>query len=167
MKSITFDTKTMKALLENDLTQIIQSIPQRIVDEYLELNRNLQMPTHWNSAPVDEETFFKQRCPYQIGEVLYVKEDFYNDNDNRYMYRADYSENEKFYRAGSEVLIHWSKADCMPEEATRCLLRINDIKMKKLADTTEALIPQNNFVWVIEFAGFKRKNKTILHLKER
>ena len=56
--------------------------------------------------------------PYQPEDILYVRETWYKDK-YRYMYRANYSDSEKFYRNGKEVKIKWKPSIRMPKEAVR------------------------------------------------
>ncbi len=74
-------------------------------------------------------------CPYQPGDILYVRETFYKDA-GRYMYRANYSDNEKFYRDGKEVSIKWHPSIHMPKEAARIFLRVTDVQVERLKDMT-------------------------------
>ena len=48
----------------------------------------------------------ERKSPYQPGDILYVRETWYKRLE-RYMYRADYSDAEKFYRNGKEIKMKW------------------------------------------------------------
>lgn len=80
------------------------------------------------------EKFFK--LPYQIGDILYVRETWYKDK-YRYMYRANYSDSEKFYRNGKEVKIKWKPSIRMPKEAARIWLKVTHVRVERLQDITE------------------------------
>ena len=65
---------------------------------------------------------------YQPSDILYVRETWYQDT-GRYMYRADYSDIEKFYQNGKEVLVHWHPSIHMPKEAARIFLRVTGVRL--------------------------------------
>ena len=74
--------------------------------------------------------------PYQPGDILYVRETWYEDK-YKYMYRADYAEAEKFYRGGVEVKVKWRPSIHMPKEAARIWLKVKDVRVERLQDITE------------------------------
>lgn len=77
------------------------------------------------------EKFFK--LPYQTGDILYVRETWYKDK-YRYMYRANYSDSEKFYRDGKEAKIKWHPSIHMPKEAARIWLKVKDVRVERLQE---------------------------------
>lgn len=79
------------------------------------------------------EKFFK--LPYQPGDILYVRETWYKDK-YRYMYRANYSDSEKFYRDGKEAKIKWHPSIHMPKEAARIWLKVTDVRVERLQEIT-------------------------------
>ena len=80
------------------------------------------------------EKFFKLPC--DPGDILYVRETWYRGL-NRIMYKANYSENEKFYENGKEIQIKWHPSIHMPKEAARIFLKVNDVRVELLQDITE------------------------------
>lgn len=80
------------------------------------------------------EKFFK--LPYQLGDILYVRETWYKSLE-RYLYRADYSDTEKFYQNGKEIAIKWRPLSIMPREAARIFLKVTDVRTERLQDITE------------------------------
>lgn len=46
----------------------------------------------------------ERTCPICPGDILYVRETWYKGLE-RYLYRANYSDTEKFYRGGKEIKI--------------------------------------------------------------
>lgn len=80
------------------------------------------------------EKFFK--LPYQIGDILYVRETW-SKGLERYIYRADYSDTEKFYRNGKEIEIKWKPSIHMPKEAARIWLKVTDVRVERLQEITE------------------------------
>lgn len=80
------------------------------------------------------EKFFK--LPYQPGDILYVRETLYK-SPSRYMYRADYSDTEKFFQDGKEVNIKWRPSIHMPKEAARIWLKVTDVRVERLQKIDE------------------------------
>ena len=82
----------------------------------------------------DERQFdSSQTPPCPPGDILYVRETWYKDI-NRYMYRANYANNEKFYRNGKEIEIKWRPSIHMPKEAARIWLKVTDVRVERLQD---------------------------------
>ena len=69
------------------------------------------------------------------GEVLYVRETFYEDS-KRYIYKADYFDKEVFFQNGQEVSIKWRPSIHMPKEAARIFLRVTGVRVERLKDIT-------------------------------
>lgn len=81
------------------------------------------------------EKFFK--LPYQPEDILYVRETW-NKGLERYMYRADYSDTEKFYQGGKEIEMKWYPSIRMPKEAARIWLKCTDVRVERLQEITES-----------------------------
>lgn len=81
------------------------------------------------------EKFFK--LPYQPGDIIYVRETWYKGLE-RYMYRADYSDTEKFYQGGKEIEMKWHPSIRMPKEAARIWLKCTDVRVERLQEITES-----------------------------
>ena len=77
--------------------------------------------------------------PCNTGDILYVRETWYKD-PTRYMYKANYSDTEKFFRDGKEVQIKWHPSINMPKEAARLFLRVTDVRVERLQDITSGQI---------------------------
>ncbi len=71
--------------------------------------------------------------PYQAGDIFYIQEAWYKGL-NRYLYRADYSDAEKFYRDGKEIDMKWHPSLHMPKEAARIWLKVTDVRVERLRD---------------------------------
>lgn len=74
--------------------------------------------------------------PYQPEDILYVRETW-NKGLERYMYRADYSDTEKFYQGGKEIEMKWHPSIHMPKEAARIWLKVTDVRVEQLQEITE------------------------------
>lgn len=77
-----------------------------------------------------------KRPPYQPGDILYVRETWHKGLE-RYIYRADYSDTEKFYRGGKEIEMKWHPSIHMPKEAARIWLKVTDVRVEWLHEITE------------------------------
>lgn len=71
--------------------------------------------------------------PFNPGDILWVRETWHKDA-GRYMYKANYADDEKFYRNGKEVDLRWSPSIHMPKEAARIFLRVKDVWVERLND---------------------------------
>lgn len=78
-----------------------------------------------------------RKAPYQPEDILYVRETWFKDVD-RYMYRANYFDREKFYRDSKEIEMKWKPSIHMPKEAARIWLKVTDVRVERLQDITEA-----------------------------
>lgn len=82
---------------------------------------------------IDSLSIAERKCPICPGDILYVRETWFKDA-YRYMYRADYNENEKFYQDGNEVQIKWHPSLHMPKEAARIWLKVTDVRVERLQE---------------------------------
>lgn len=73
---------------------------------------------------------------YQPGDILYVRETWYKGLE-RYIYRADYSDTEKFYCDGKEIEMKWHPSIHMSKEAARIWLKVTDVRVERLNDITD------------------------------
>ena len=79
------------------------------------------------------------------GSIKYVKPPYqpedvretWNKGLERYMYRADYSDTEKFYQGGKEIEMKWHPSIHMPKEAARIWLKCTDVRVERLQEITE------------------------------
>ncbi len=84
----------------------------------------------------DKLSIAERTCPICPGDILYVRETWYKDK-YRYMYRANYSEDEKFYRGGVEEKVKWRPSIHMPKEAARIWLNVKDVRVERLQEIAE------------------------------
>ena len=83
----------------------------------------------------DEELSKRWNPPYHTDDILYVRETWFKGLE-RYIYRADYSDTEKFYRDGKEIEMKWHPSLHMPKEAARICLRVTDVRVERLQEIT-------------------------------
>lgn len=79
------------------------------------------------------DDYVKARSPYQVGDILYVRETWGEDNHN-YLYRADFSD-EDLERLNK--IMRWRPSIHMPKKAARIFLRVTDIRVERLREITE------------------------------
>lgn len=122
-----FNTKMVRAIQDGQKTQTRRTIKPQ--------------PTNprWNNVGWtgwDDGHGYCMNPPCMVGDVLWVRETWRRDA-GRYMYRANYADNEKFYRNGQEVNICWKPSIHMPKEAARIFLRVKDVRVERLQDMDE------------------------------
>lgn len=97
---------------------------------------------YWNESyklpdNISEEELEKLwNPPCHTDDILYVRETWYKGLE-RYIYRADYSDTEKFYRDGKEIEMKWHPSIHMPKEAARIWLKVTDVRVERLQEITE------------------------------
>lgn len=132
MKPILFNTDMVKAILDGRKSCTRRKIPADIVD-YCDVETDgslLSYENHYGDFINPEEL-----CQYYLGDVLYVRETWCKGLE-RYIYRADYSDTEKFYRDGKEIDMKWHPSLHMPKEAARIFLRVTNVRVERLRDIT-------------------------------
>lgn len=83
-----------------------------------------------DSYPIEYPMF---KSPYQVGDILYVRETWIESSFG-YVYRAsDYSIIEEW--AGEEI--KWKPSIFMPKEAARIFLKVTNVRVERLQDMTE------------------------------
>lgn len=135
MKPILFSTDMVKAILEGRKTVTRRLVKPRYRPE--EMSWIVVTEAHSGKFVrceyLDEyeyETRYMPQ-PFYMGDTLYVREAWRKDV-GRYMYKANYAENERFYRNGKEVQIKWRPSIHMPKEAARIFLRVIDVRVERL-----------------------------------
>lgn len=138
-KPILFNTDMVKAILAGHKTQTRRIAFQ---GENLRPFRTRDYPDGWwfnGRAYKSFDDFLRDpqrpKCRYEKGNILWVRETWYKDA-GRYMYRADYGENEHFYQGGNEIAMHWHPSIHMPKEAARIFLRVKRVGVERLQDIT-------------------------------
>lgn len=162
IRPILFNTDMVRAILDGRKTvtrRIIKGfIPKDATWGYSALTPNGSISCRGTFAVGYGEKFFKLPC--QTGDILYVRETWHKDI-SRYMYRANYADNEKFYRNGKETEIKWHPSIHMPKEAARIWLKVKDVRVERLQDI------KNVYNEGIHFcdcpAGYTWKDTTDMH----
>jgi len=154
-KPILFNTGMVQAILEGRKTSTrrIIKIPENfsyLMDEETS-NGEMLISVESDLCPQCYKYIY---APYQPGDILYVRETWFKDIE-RYVYRANYFETEKFYRNGNEVKIKWHPSIHMPKSAARIFLRVTDVRVERVQDITEDGARAEG--WVIEFERVKKE----------
>lgn len=84
----------------------------------------------------DEELKRRWNPPYHTDDILYVRETWCKGIE-RYIYRADYSDTEKFYRGGKEIEMKWHPSIHMPKGAARIWIKVTNVRVERLQEITE------------------------------
>lgn len=146
MKPILFNTEMVRAILDGRKSctrrivkpqQLVGLLPDKckngVPEEFLK-EKKLMFKPYCNMTDIELiNTAYK--APYQRGDILYVRETWCKGLE-RYIYRADYSDTEKFYRDGKEIEMKWHPSLHMPKDAARILLRVTNVRVERLQDIT-------------------------------
>lgn len=135
IKPILFNEKRsdmVRAILDGRKT-----VTRRVVDVDISNQFDVEYDRKTVVAYIDQETGDSyaptKMCRYQPGDILYVRETWYRGL-NRILYKANYSENEKFYTNGKEIQIKWHPSIHMPKEAARIWLKVKDVRAERLQE---------------------------------
>lgn len=141
MKPILFNTEMVKAILEGRKTVTRRLIkpkfkgvyypiwkhPEKLIFENSSMDGWWQIWTEKVGSP-----YTCTKAPYQVGDILYVRETWIESSFG-YAYRAsDYSTIEEW--AGEEI--KWKPSIFMPKEAARIFLKVTNVRVERLQDIT-------------------------------
>lgn len=126
IKPILFNTEMVRAILDGRKT-----CTRRLLKGPFTVH-----PNGYITKPRGNENLCPYEPPYQPGDILYVREAFYRD-ENCILYKAD---NEKLtgYRnmSGEDVSVKWRPSIHMPKEAARIWLKVTDVRVERLQEIT-------------------------------
>lgn len=135
MKPILFNTEMVRAILEGRkkvTRRVIKPIPQCDVHCY---------KGNWEEKlPIRGGHFLTFHPPYQVGEILYVREKWSVDappignGQGEPVYAADYTERELMCLA--EKKFRWKPSIHMPKDMARIFLRVTDVSVERLNQIT-------------------------------
>lgn len=150
-KPILFSTEMVRAILDGRKTVTRRIIkPQPEARLCYAFAGSSGMPGTWGYPSRDawerwgEEYKLPERIdnrdrrwtpPCKAGDILWVRETWAKDV-GRYMYKANYSDTEKFYMNGREIKMVWQPSIHMPREAARLFLRVTEVRCERLRDIT-------------------------------
>ncbi len=137
IKPILFNTEMVRAILEGRKGATRRSVKGYIPDDavwgYTAFTPKGYISCRGTFADGYGEKFFKLPC--EPGNILYVRETWHKGLE-WYIYRANYSDTEKFYRGGKEIEMKWRPSIHMPKEAARIWLKVTNVRVERLQDIT-------------------------------
>ena len=155
IKPILFNTEMVRAILAGRKTvtrRVIKGVSHKwdfiemetdpcvgAEDKYGELYpkevKGLYATFEWEFAPCD---FPMIKAPYQVGDILYVRETWCRGTD---IWNCERTSPEYFYkeefRDESAKDIKWRPSIHMPKEAARIWLKVTDVRVERLQDITD------------------------------
>lgn len=175
MKPILFNTEMVRAILEGRKTVTRRVIKPRYRDDEYGWTVCINSYTHLvdDVAYTDGEGACTRsmKPPYQVGDILYVRETWFKKED-QYYYRADF---ESDYLDPCETLSGGYPASCryrscetctatpqrliwhpsihMPKEAARIFLRVTDVGLERLQDITPIQAGNEGVSWEPDNSG--------------
>lgn len=132
VKPILFNTTMVRAILKDRKTQtrrLVKRLP--LAEPWFTVEDGKPMMCDENGDWYPAERF----SVVQPGDILWVRETWAKDV-GRYMYRANYSDTEKFYMNGQEIRMTWHPSIHMPKEAARIYLQVTSVRMQRLQEIT-------------------------------
>lgn len=142
IKPILFNTEMVRAILDGRKSctrRINKDVNDYVVpdmDFYDSDKRTYAVHNYADKEHTDKLSIAERTCPICPGDILYVRETWCKGLE-RYIYRADYSDTEKFYQGGKEIEMKWHPSIHMPKEAARIWLKVTDVRVERLQDITE------------------------------
>lgn len=144
-KPILFNTEMVRAILDGRKSCIRRickdanecTVPD--MDYYDPDKRTYAVHNYADKKHTDKLSIAERTCPICPGDILYVRETWHKGLE-RYIYRANYSDTEKFYRDGNEIEMKWHPSIHMPKEAARIWLEVTDVRVEQLQDITSKQI---------------------------
>lgn len=139
IKPILFNTEMVRAILDGRKTctrRICKDANEYTVpdmDFYNADRRTYAVHNFADKEHTEQLSIAERICPICQGDILYVRETWYKGLE-RYIYRADYSDTEKFYRDGKEIEMKWHPSLHMPKEAARIWLKVTDVRVGRLQE---------------------------------
>lgn len=170
MKPILFNTEEVQATLDNRKTVTRRVVKKSTVDKFvlsqdgrLLGNFNADYP-EWGTYPTIDD------APYRPGDILYVRETFFEYKGHFY-YKAD-GKHEGLARMG--IYFKWRPSIHMPCKAARIFLRVTDVRVERLQDINDEEALKEGFGyfgavdWIKSpFYDFRDTWDTLLKPKDR
>lgn len=137
IKPILFNTEMVRAILDGRKTCTRRLPRKQIEEKYLEYEEWVCAVAPPGSTWLREKEFYEEYPPYQLGDILYVRETWghpiFLNSDKQYVFRAD-----KIAESGFKNDSHiWHPSIHMPKEAARIWLKVTDVRVERLQDITE------------------------------
>ncbi len=136
MKPILFNTEAVQATLDNRKLCTRRVIrPQPIFDKgFWKMGDARWSDGVTSFTPMPCHSLYN-RMPYKPGDILYVRETFF-EYKGRYYYKAD-GKYEALDALTGGSFFKWRPSIHMPMVAARLFLRVTDVRVERLQDITE------------------------------
>ncbi len=160
MKPILFNTEMVRAILDGRKSATRRVVKTRYCDSVLEMYQGTLCEASPYKPPVDNgdgttthfvRAYVPCRQPYQPGDILYVRETFF-EHCGKYFYTADKTRINRLLEISPEKLFKWRPSIHMPKEAARLFLRVTGVRVERLQDMQP---------YDIAFEGFRRQRDFI------
>lgn len=154
-KPILFNTDMVRAILDGRKTVTRRLPSKRIENKWIDYEEWVTAVAPTGSTSLTEKEFYEQYPPYQLGDILYVRETWNISNmwscGNKvtFIYRGDKSEEDsamtisvsddtfdKYGEMMYENMPEWRPSIHMPKEAARIFLKVTDVRVERLQDMT-------------------------------
>lgn len=148
-KPMLFNTEMVKAIMEGRKTQTRRIIKKKYSntdighmgegseilypDIIFEIQNDVPEPVinDDGSRRVHLKAYEEIKKPYEIGDVIYVRETWL-EHEGRYYFKADTPIDK-----GLRKEFKWKPSIHMPKQAARIFLKVNDIRAERLQDISE------------------------------
>ena len=139
IKPILFNTEMVRAILDGRKACTRRLQRKQIEEKYLEYEEWVCAVAPPGSTWLSEKEFYEEYPPYQLGDILYVRETWCGLPVNEaghfrghpiYYYRADGDLRPEGWRGA------WHPSIYMPKEAARIWLKVTDVRVERLQDIT-------------------------------
>lgn len=144
-KPILYATEMVQAILEGRKTQTRRTKGLEEINKKPDFYRYNRPCDQFDDFPKDCHIFLDDKintgayivkCPYEIGDILWVRETFtgieQNDGKLKYHYKADSN-----WALDKALKIYWKPSIHMPKEAARLFLKITNIRVERLFEISE------------------------------
>lgn len=132
-KPILFNTDMVRAIQDNRKTVTRRLIKPRFKENEREFfTATIAGTLFLCYSDEEDEEARRVKAPYQVGDILYVRETWspVSVNPKRYLYKTHCPE-------ADNLPVKWHPSIHMPKEAARIFLRVTDVRVERLQDITE------------------------------
>lgn len=141
MKPILFNTDMVRAILDSHKTVTRRVVKPQPVWSSCDMRLVWKNVGWWREGWNPIETITWKHTPYRPGDILYVRETFF-EHKSHFYYKAD-GKHEILAMLG--ITFKWRPSIHMPREAARIFLRVTDVRVERLQEITEEQVILEGF----------------------